>query len=50
MDTIATMLIEAGARTKSWLAVVEVAKRHGMPLTEAAAIAARAAGRSENRA
>lgn len=50
LDKIAVMLIEAGARTKSWLAVSEVAKRHGMPLTEAAAIAARAAGRSENRA
>ena len=49
MDKIAVILIEAGARTKSWLAVSEVAKRHGMPLTQEAATAARAAGRSENR-
>ncbi len=49
MDSIATLLIEKGARPKSWLALATVAQKHGMPRTEAAAIAAHEAGRSENR-
>ncbi len=48
MDRVAALLIEKGSRAKSWLALATVAQKHGMPLTEAAAIAARAAGRSEN--
>ncbi len=48
MDRVAALLIEKGARAKSWLALATVAQKHGMPLTEAAAIAAREAGRSEN--
>jgi ankyrin repeat protein len=48
LDRIGKMLIEEGARAKSWAVMRDAARKNGMPLTAAAAVSALAEGRSEN--